>query len=145
MKSTENKRKFDLADIIFTKDNEEEGVWVEPEIFGIKIGVEFKVIGANSDKLIPVIEEFNKKYGEINAIKDPAEKARKADELYIDTAAKRTVGLRCAEDAEVVIEGKPIEYSDELVRHIFEKSPVCAQYIVLFSRNTENFTNRKKF
>ena len=142
--SNQEKRTFDLADLIFTKDNENEGVWVEPELFGVKIGVEFKVIGANCDKLITVIEEFNKKYAEVSAIKDTTERAKALDELYVDTAAKRTIGLRCAPDAEVTIEGNPVEYSDAVVRHIFEKSPVCAQFIVLFSRNTENFTNRKK-
>lgn len=138
------KRKFDLSDIIFTKKNEEEGVWVEPEIFGMKIGVEFKILGANSNRLITVIEEFNKKYAEVSAISDLEKKAEELDKLYVDTAAKRTVGLRCAKDAEITIEGKPVEYSDETVRHIFEQSPVCAQYIVLYSRNAENFTNRKK-
>lgn len=102
--SNQEKRTFDLADLIFTKDNENEGVWVEPELFGVKIGVEFKVIGANCDKLITVIEEFNKKYAEVSAIKDTTERAKALDELYVDTAAKRTIGLRCAADAEVTIE-----------------------------------------
>lgn len=139
----DTKRKFDLATLVFTKDNEEEGRWVEPVIFGQKIGVEFLVLGANSDRISIVNEDFNKRRADIAKLVDPEERAKQTDALYAKSAAQRVIGLRNAPDAEITVNGKPIEYSQPMVELIFSKSPDTASFIVRFSMDSENFTDKK--
>lgn len=139
----QNIRKFDLADIIFTKDNEEEGRWIEPVIFGQRIGIMFLVLGANSDRISVINEEMNMKLAEYSKIEDPEDRSKKINELYASSASKRVIGLKNAPDADITIDGKPVEYSQNVVKHIFEKSPETAKFVVRYSNDSGNFTNKK--
>lgn len=127
----------------FTKQNEEEGTWVEPIVFGEPVGLEFKVLGSNSTKLAIVVDEFRSKSAEIEGLKSLEEKAKRNQKLYAESAAKRVVGVRAARGLNVVVEGKPVEYSDSLVKHIFEESPEIAGFIIRFSVDTSNFMKKK--
>lgn len=127
----------------FTRKNEEEGTWVEPIVFGELVGLEFKVLGSNSNKLAMIIDEFKRKSAEIESIKDPEERAKRTSALYAASAAKRVVGLRAARGLNVTVEGKPFEYSDALIKHIFEESPEIAGFIIRYSVDTSNFMTKK--
>lgn len=127
----------------FTKQNEEEGTWVEPIIFGELVGLEFKVLGSNSTKLAMVIDDFKKKSSENESIKDVEERAKRNQELYAESAAKRVVGIRAARNLNVTVEGKPVEYSDSLIKHIFEEAPEIAGFIIRYSVDTSNFMTKK--
>lgn len=139
---TTTKKSFDVSRF-FTRKNEEEGSWVEPIVFGELFGLEFKVLGSNSTKLAMVIDEFRKKSSEIESLKDPEERAKRTAELYAASAAKRVVGLRAARGLNITVEGKPFEYSDSLIRHIFEESPEVASYIIRYSVDSSNFMTKK--
>lgn len=138
----ENTKTLDVSRF-FTKSNEEEGTWVEPVVFGELVGLEFKVLGSNSTKLAIVVDEFRSKSAEIEGLKDLEEKAKRTQKLYAESAAKRVVGIRAARGLNVVVEGKPVEYSDALIRHIFEESPEIASFIIRYSVDTSNFMKKK--
>lgn len=127
----------------FTKKNEEEGTWVEPIVFGELTGIELKVLGSNSNRLAMVIDEFRKKSAEIESIKDPEERAKRTSALYAASAAKRVVGIRSVEGIEATVEGKPIEYSESLIKHIFEESPEIASFVIRYSVDSSNFMTKK--
>lgn len=140
--SLESKKTVDISRF-FTRKTEEEGTWVEPIIFGELTGLEFKVLGSNSTKLAIVIEDFKKKSAEIESLKDPEERAERTQKLYAESAAKRVVGLRAAKGVTATLNGELIEYSDSLIKHIFEESPEIAGYIIRFSLDTSNFMKKK--
>lgn len=139
----ETKKVVDISRF-FTKKNEEEGTWVEPVIYGELVGLEFKVLGANSVKLSMVIDDFKRKSAEIESIKDPEERARRNQKLYAESASKRVVGMRPARNVSPVIDGEELkEYSDELIKRIFEESPDIAGYIIRYSVDSSNFMTKK--
>lgn len=133
---------IDIADF-FTKSNEEEGTWFEPVVFGKPLGLEFKVLGANSDKVSVINEQFNKKRAEIAVIEDLSKKAKKTAELYAKSAAERVVGIRTKEGKKVCIGGKPIENTEATVFQIFSNSYDIASAVIRFSMDSENFMNKK--
>lgn len=139
---SEQKKTIDLSKF-FTKKNEEEGTWVEPIIFGELTGVEFQVLGSNSNRLAMVIDEFRRKSAEIESIKDPEERAKRTSALYAASAAKRVVGIRAVKGVVATVEGKPIEYSESLIKHIFEESPEIASFIIRYSVDSSNFMMKK--
>lgn len=127
----------------FTRKNEEEGSWVEPVVFGELVGLEFQVLGANSTKLALVTEDFKKKSAEIEKLKDVEERAKRNQALYAESAAKRVIGVRAARGLNITVEGEPIEYSEALIKHIFEESPEIANFIIRYSVDTSNFMTKK--
>lgn len=145
MEKQSKKRQIDLADIIFTQKIEEEGKWVEPEIFGQPIGIEFLIYGANSDKIAVEQDVFMRKLAEIEKIEDGAQKAERTRILYSETAAKRVGGMRLMGDADVRVNGKEIaEYSETLVGDLCNNAPALARFIVSYSNSTGNFTRGRK-
>lgn len=132
---------IDISDF-FTTDNEDKGMWFEPVIDGSKTGIEFQVIGANSDKNAVSAERYNKKLAEINAIKDPAEASAKRKELEADRIADLVVGVRSKPGTTVVVNKKPLEYSREVIVLLMRKSPMMAQAIFNFAYKTSNFMKK---
>lgn len=132
---------IDIADF-FTKDKEKEGVWTKVNVFGKDL-FEFKIIGSNSDKVTILNEEFNKKSSEIAAIVNPEERAEKLGELYAESAAKRILEMRPIEGTELKLGGKPVDCSKETIVSILKNSYDIAAFVIRFSMNSGNFTNKK--
>ena len=128
----------------FTEDNEVSGVWFEPKIKGTPCGLEFLVTGKNTDENIAATERYEKKLAELEDIKDPVEKAKKAKVADANRVAEFVKGLRVAEGYKVNFEGKTIEYSVPLIQQIFLKSPLIKAEVIKFVMETANFIKREK-
>lgn len=127
----------------FTADNEVSGIWYEPKIKGERCGLSFLVTGKDTDENIAASERYEKKLAELEDLKDPVEKAKKAKELDAKRVAEFVKSMKIADGCEVSFGGKQIVYSPELVEQIFLKAPLIKAEIVKFVMDTTNFIKRE--
>ena len=132
----------------FTEDNEVSGMWFEPKIrtkLGTlePCGLEFQLTGKDTDENIAATERYEKRLAELEDIKDPIEKARKSKELDAERVAEFVKGIRVTEGYAVNFGGKQIEYSADVVRKIFLKSPLIRAEVIKFVMETANFIKRE--
>ena len=128
----------------FTEDNEKEGIWFEPKIKGVPCGIEFLVTGRGTDENIANSERYDKTLAELEDIKDPLEKVKKAKKADADRVAEFVKGIRAAVGSEVKYEGKPLEYSVPMIQQLLLKSPLIKNEIIKFAMDTANFIKREK-
>lgn len=132
---------IELSDF-FTSKRETEGVWFEPVVFGKRLGVEFRVLGANSDRVSIAIDEYRKTLSDIEEIVDKGEKEKAKTKAFVDNVASRITDARPVGNNTITIEGKPFAYSPDMVRTIMENCLGVASAIMSFSGESGNFTNR---
>lgn len=137
----EKKNVVDIADF-FTKKRSEEGVWFEPNING-NIGLEFLVIGAESNEAAQILADYDKDVTRINEIKEPEKKNEEMRKAMAEVAAKLVKNLRPSGDAKILIDGKPLTYSHSNVYTIMYNSLPIADKIVRFSRRDSGFMAKK--
>lgn len=135
--------KINIEDF-FTEDNEREGVWFEPRINDIPCGLEFLLTGKNTDENVAATERYEKKLEELDALKDPVEKAKKQKELDAKRVAEFVKSMRVVDGYEVEYGGKQIQYTPALVEQIFLKSPLIKIEVINFVMKTANFIKREK-
>lgn len=131
----------DIADF-FTKDSSENGVWFEPNING-KIGIEFLVIGAESNEAAQLFADYDKDMVRIDEIKDSAKKNEETRKAIATVASKIVKGIRGTEGKKILVSGKPLKYDPATAYAIMYNSPSIANKIVRFSRNDTNFMVKK--
>jgi len=127
----------------FTTENETNGTWYEPVIFGVPFGLEFKVIGARSVEAEVIGELRNKEMERISLITNEKERAEKNKNLLNEMASKLVSGLRPARGLTVTLHGNPITYDKAVIKEIFEKQQIIPQLILAYSSNGANFIGKK--
>lgn len=132
---------LDIAQF-FSRDNENSGVWFEPEIKGKKCGFEFLVCGVNSNAAAIADERWNKKKSELENIKDPDEKAQKDDEIFAERISGFILDIRGKGNKKVVANGKEVSKDD--IPLIVYNSPALAVEVSRFASNLENFLGKEK-
>lgn len=120
----------------FSRTNEEEGKWFEPEVKGQKCGLKFKVNGPNSTAASVANDIFDKAREQIETIEDAKEK----DEAFTKALVNKVLGI--VSDIEpsgkpVVINGKMATKEDLLL--ILTQAPVITLQILKFSQQQNNF------
>lgn len=132
---------IDIADF-FTKENQDNGVWCEPSLDG-KIGVEFLVIGAESNEAAQLFADYDKDMGRIKDIKDVSTKNEEIRKALATTAAKITKDFRAKNGKPLLIKGEPLKYSFNACYTIMYNSPSIADELIRFSRKDTNFMAKK--
>lgn len=138
---TQDSVNIDIADF-FTKDNSENGVWHEPNING-KIGIEFLVIGAESNEAAQLFADYDKDMVRIEEIKDPTKKNEETRKAIANVASKIVKNIRGADGKKLAIGGKPFKYDAAAAYTIMYNSPSIANKIIRFARNDTNFMAKK--
>lgn len=138
----ENKKVVDISDF-FTKDRKEQGVWHEPVVDGRGIGIEFKIIGSDSDAAAPIFSDYDKDMTRIGAIEDTSIKMKEIRDVDCKTGSKLVKDLRAKNGFDAKIDGKPLVYSTETVYRIFFNAPSIARDIIDFAKSDGNFMVRK--
>ena len=139
----EKKRTINIEDF-FSEDREEEGVWFEPKVAGVPCGIEFLVTGFDTNENVANAERYDREVSELNDLKDPVEKAKKRKELDAKRVTDFVKGVRPAKGCEIMIDGKPLEYSKPCMQKIFLKAPLISGEIIRFAKTTTNFIKREK-
>lgn len=136
------KRKVHIEDL-FTSENEEKGIWIEPVINGKGIGIELLVVGGGTDEAMADDEHYESLYTEAEQIKDPIQRKHKQMEVDAERCARLVKGIRPAKNCDVDFGGKEIEYSVPFIEELFLKSPLIKKYVATFASKTANFIKRE--
>ena len=132
---------IDIADF-FTKDNQENGAWCEPNING-KIGVEFLVIGSESNEAAQLFADYDKDMVRINEIKDAAVKNEETRKALATVTSKLVKNMRTPDGRPLLIKGEPLAFNHANVYTIMYSSPSIADRVLRFARNDTNFMAKK--
>lgn len=140
-KNEKDENILDLADF-FSRDNENSGVWFEPEIKGIKCGFEFLVCGVNSNTASKADDKWNKRKSELESIQDSEKKAAMEDEIFAERIAGYILDIRGKDGKKLVANGKDVTKDD--IPDIIYNSPALAIEVSKFAATLENFLGKKK-
>lgn len=140
-KKTNSMDTIDLADF-FSRDNENNGVWMEPSIKGVPCGFEFKVCGVNSNIASKVDETWRKAQEEVSLIKDENERSEREDEIFANRIAGYVVDIRGKDGKKLVANGKEVTKDD--IPAIIYNSPALAVEVSKFAARLENFLGKEK-
>ncbi len=126
-----------------TRENSEKGVWVEPVLFGEKLGVEFCVIGADSDEARRFTREQAKEIASL--------KKEERDEIDWVERSKNGTAARIKSMRVVGNEAAPVELGSEVIENtsigykkIFTEIPEVQDFIWSFSEARVNFLSQPK-
>ncbi len=132
----------DIADF-FTKENSENGVWFEPVVGGGKLGIEFLVIGSESNEAAEALAQYDKDIGKVEDIKETAKKNEETRKALASAVSKLVKGLRGADGVVPMVNGKPLTYTPPAVYSIMYNSYPIANEILRFSRKASAFMAKK--
>ena len=108
----------------FTEDREREGVWHEAMVDDKSSGLEFLLVGIHSEYVAARLEEIDKQSDEVRSSDlTDEEKIEKLEELDADRVAVLTKNIRAKDGSELMIDGKPIIFSEELAKEFYKKCP----------------------
>lgn len=141
LQETEENDILDVAQF-FSRENENNGVWFEPEIKGVKCGFEFLVCGVNSNTASLADEKWNKKKSELESIEDPEARAKRDDEIFAERIAGFILDIRGKNKKRLIAKGKEVTKDD--IPLIIYNSPALAVEVSKFASNLENFLGQKK-
>lgn len=140
----EKKEEKVIVDIscFYTKESSEKGVWMEPNIGG-KIGIEFRVIGSESDEAAEILADYDKALAKIDEIKDPKARNEQTRVALATATSKLVKGIRGADGVAPMVGDKPLTYSPATAYAIMYNSFSIANEILRFSRKATGFMEKK--
>ena len=146
--SVEEKKKDAKAVVdisaFFNRKNEEDGAWFEPVLEGTPLGIEFKVIGSNSNAAAKETANYRRETSQIEGIKDETQRNEKSNDAIARYAAALVKGVRAKGDVAAQLNGKPLTYSPEAIYEIMLNSSLIARAILNFSFADGNFINKNQ-
>ena len=124
-----------------TQKNANEGVWVEPILFGEKIGVEFLVIGKDSDEVQKYTKAMAK---EIAAL--PKDERAEVDwkERSKQGTGLRIKGMRAVGGGDGTLGGEKIEATQAGYVKLFNEIPELQDFIYNYTEDRANFLSKEK-
>ncbi len=142
-KTDSGKNVIDIADF-FTTSREKEGVWYEPVIEDVGIGIEFKILGYSSDQNVISAEVYRKEHEAAEKETDPVKKNNMERDAVCKRIASLVTDIRGKDGNEIRIDGKPLVYSDEVVRHILYENIDIRTDLFKATLDTPNFQMKKR-
>ena len=133
---------FEISDL-FTKEQEDNGVWYEPEVKGRPLGIKFKVIGDGSAEGSVIINSLMKELDKIKSMENTQEKADKERQITAKYISKLVVDMEATRPG-AVLHGQSLKYNQENVYDIFYNATYICNEIYAFSRKATNFIKEKK-
>ena len=133
---------FEISDL-FTKEQEDNGVWYEPEVKGRPFGIKFKVIGEGSAEGAVIINSLVKELEKIKSMENTKEKAEKERDITARHISKLVVDMEPTREG-ILLRGRPIKYNQDNVYDIFFNAYYVCNDVYAFSRKSINFIKEKK-
>ncbi|MBO7123190.1 MAG: hypothetical protein J6V90_07930 [Treponema sp.] len=142
----EKKEEKAVVDIsaFFNRKNEEDGAWFEPNFNGTPLGIEFKVIGSNSNAAAKETADYKREMAQIEGIKDEVKKNDREMDAIARYAAALVRDVRAKGNVAAQLNGKPLTYTKEAVYEIMLNSSVIARAVLNFSFADGNFINKNQ-
>lgn len=143
---TEKPTEEKIIDIsqFFSRENEMEGIWFEPEVNNKPTGIEFKVFGPSSSAASRANDFYNKENEVIQSIKDEGEKMTKIYEVLARQTAMMIGDVRVKGGGKLMWNRNEVvkendEQFEDLMTDILFNSPLMAVSVIKFTRTQENF------
>lgn len=133
---------FEISDL-FTKEQEDNGVWYEPEVKGRPLGIKFKVIGNESAEGSVIINSLMKEIDKIKSLENTKEKAEKERQITARYISKLVKDMEATREG-ILLHGKPVKYNEDNVYDIFYNALYICNDVYAFSRKSINFIREKK-
>jgi hypothetical protein len=142
MAEKEKKEVIDIADF-FTTTRSKTGVWHEPVLNGVGMGIEFKILGPSSDEAVIASEEYDRAHEKALSEKD----GRTAVEIERQALAERAASIirevRAKGGKALVCNKKEFKASkDELRTVMYENEDVCLD-ILMAAGKSATFMKRQ--
>ena len=140
------KKVFDIENL-FTEKNEREGVWFEPVFEDVHCGVEFLLIGINSEEASTAMIHFDELADKIRDSKDEdSVKEQKLRKLDAERVASFVKGIRTTDGSELQLAGEAVTDSTlkKVAKELFINSPDIKLACVDFVLKSSNFMKIKK-
>lgn len=140
------KKVFDIENL-FTEKNEREGVWFEPVFEDVHCGVEFLLIGINSEEASTAMIHFDELADKIRDSKDEdSVKEQKLRDLEAERVASFVKGIRATDGSELQLAGETVTDSNvkKVAKELFINSPDVKLACVDFVIKSSNFMKIKK-
>lgn len=140
------KKVFDIENL-FTEKNEREGVWFEPVFEDVHCGVEFLLIGINSEEASTAMIHFDELADEIRDSKDEdSVKEQKLRDLEAERVASFVKEIRATDGSELQLAGETVTDSNvkKVAKELFINSPDVKLACVDFVLKSSNFMKIKK-
>ena len=140
------KKVFDIENL-FTEKNEREGVWFEPVFEDVHCGVEFLLIGINSEEASTAMIHFDELADKIRDSKDEdSVKEQKLRDLEAERVASFVKGIRATDGSELQLAGETVTDSNvkKVAKELFINSPDVKLACVDFVLKSSNFMKIKK-
>lgn len=140
------KKVFDIENL-FTEKNEREGVWFEPVFEDVHCGVEFLLIGVNSEEASTAMIRFDELADKIRGSKnEDSVKEQKLRELDAERVASFVKGIRATDGSELQLAGETVTDSNvkKVAKELFINSPDVKLACVDFVLKSSNFMKIKK-
>ena len=140
------KKVFDIENL-FTEKNEREGVWFEPVFEDVHCGVEFLLIGINSEEASTAMIRFDELADKIRDSKDEdSVKEQKLRDLEAERVASFVKGIRATDGSELQLAGETVTDSNvkKVAKELFINSPDVKLACVDFVLKSSNFMKIKK-
>ena len=122
----------------YSKNNEENGMWMEPKVRGVGVGFEVKVYGPNSTTAAIAQDKYQKAKDEINKIEDIKAKNEATDKMLAEYAASLVCDIR-GKDGNKLVNDDGSEVTVKDIQTILYNAPIIASDIARFETNQNNF------
>lgn len=124
----------------FTEQKEREGVWHEPVIDGVPVGLEFLLIGIHAEEAVAELEKIDEQSEAVkNSELSDEEKLKKLEEFDVERVAVLTKNIRAKNGAELVLNGEPVKFSTEFMKQFYTNCPSIKIDNIDFVLKSANF------
>lgn len=106
----------------FNVTREKEGVWYEPKINGVPLGLELKILGPSAEAVRKASVEYDKVHEKVEELLKKEEYGKALDmeqEALAKRASACVVDIRGKGGNTITVEGKPLVFSTEFTERLF--------------------------
>lgn len=131
---------FELSNL-FTRERINSGVWYEPRVESLSLGLRFCITGASSPDNLIAYQDYLFGMNEIKDEKTIASFVSKKTLLDADMAAKLVIDMQTVNGEEIIINGVKLTDVKDALKKLFEENNALAVDVIDFATKESNFMN----
>ena len=132
---------IDISDFFVTA-RENGGLWFEPLVDGFPSGIELKVLGRSSSKVIRAGAEYLKAVESLKEIQDDGERVEAERRIVCHRIAQSVIGIRGKGGRPLLLKGKPVQYSQKLIEDLLVENMDIRTEVLEFSSDSSNYIKK---